>query len=234
VDKGKRQIIAMGGGGFSMEETSLLEEYVLRQSSSSNPKICFVPTAHGDANDSIERFHARLSDLDCETSHLTFFRRTEPDLQSFVMGKDVIYVGGGNTKSMLAVWAEWGLIEILREAWESGIVLAGVSAGSICWFEQGVTDSIAEDLTALDCLGFLPGSNCPHYDGESDRRPSYHQLIQTRKIVPGLALDDGVAAHFVGKQLKSIVTSRPDGKAYAVSLHNGKVEETEMVPDVLS
>ena len=217
-----------------MEELPALDQYVLSQSSAEKPSVCFVPTASGDSEEYVQKFYASFARLKCEPHHLTFFRRTETDLRAFVLSKDVIYVGGGNTKSMLAVWREWGLVEILEEAWESGIVLAGISAGSICWYEQGVTDSIAVELTALDCLGFLPGSNCPHYDGESDRRPYYHQLIKQRRIVPGLALDDGVAAHFIGKQLKSIVTSRPDAMAYSVTLSGGEIEETPIQPDLLS
>jgi peptidase E len=141
------------------------------------------------------------------------------------LSQDVIYVGGGNTRSMLAVWREWGLPEILREAWESGIVLAGRSAGAICWFAQGVTDSVADVLLPLDCLGFLPGSCCPHYDGEVDRRPSYHRLIFENEILPGVAIDDGVGVHFRGTGPYRMVTPREKAGAYQVRVVNGEVQE---------
>jgi peptidase E len=208
------QIIALGGGGLSMEENLALDQYILHQSSSRNPRVCFVPTASGDSDSYTAKFYAAFAQLDCQPSHLTFFRRTEADLRSYLLEKDVIYVGGGNTKSMLAVWRDWGVDEVLREAWQSGVILAGISAGAICWFEQGVTDSVKGPLISLDCLGFLAGSCCPHYDGESDRRPAYHALLSKRRILPGLALDDGVAAHFDGQTLKTAVSSRDNAKAY--------------------
>ena len=127
---------------------------------------------------------------------------------------------------MLAVWRDWGVIDILREAWESGVVLAGVSAGAICWFDQGLTDSFAGDLAVLDCMGFLDGSCSPHYDGEADRRPSYHKLIGAGGLAPGIALDDGAAAHFVDGKLKQVVTSRPNAQAYSVSIKDDVIVET--------
>ena len=131
--------------------------------------------------------------------------------------KQIIALGGGNTKNLLVLWKEWGLDVILRKAWEQGIILAGISAGSICWFEEGVTDSYGDGLEPLKCLGFLKGSNCPHYDGESDRRPTYQKLISTNKIKPGFATDDGVAIHFIDQEISNIVSSRPRAKAYKVN-----------------
>ena len=143
----------------------------------------FVPTASGEPDHYVASFYAAFLKLGCRPSVLTFFKRT-PDLRSFLLDQDVIYVGGGNTKSLLALWRDWGVAEILREAWQSGIVLTGVSAGAICWFEQGLTDSFSDGLRPLDCLGFLPGSCCPHYDGEAQRRPSYHRLLAAGKSPP--------------------------------------------------
>ena len=212
-----KQILALGGGGFSMEpDNPLLDTYVLKQSGKSNPKICFIPTASGDSENYIARFYQFFKEQPCEPSHLSLFNPPTRDLESFLLEKDIIYVGGGNTKNLLALWKEWGIDTILRKAWDQGIVLAGISAGSICWFEEGVTDSFGDGLEPLKCLGFLKGSNCPHYDGESDRRPSYHKLIETSKIQPGLAMDDGVAIHFVDQEIKHIVSSRPHAKAYQV------------------
>ncbi|WDL98445.1 peptidase E [Alicyclobacillus sp. ALC3] len=229
-----RQIIAMGGGGFSMApENLLLDEYVLRQTNTNRPKVCFVPTASGDAESYIERFYAAFQKLDCEPSHLSLFHPPTTDLESFVMEKDVIYVGGGNTKNLLALWRDWGLDSVMRRAWEKGIVMAGVSAGSICWFEEAITDSFGVTLDRLPCLGLLPGSNCPHYDGESERRPTFHRLLQDDRIAPGLAADDGVAFHFVGTELKATVSSRPDARGYRLRLSENGVLEEEIVPEYL-
>lgn len=229
-----RQIIAMGGGGFSMEpDNLLLDRYILDQSGSARPKVCFVPTASGDSEGYVERFYTACGDLDCEPSHLSLFRPPTRDLESFVLEKDVIYVGGGNTKNLLALWRDWGLDRILRSAWESGTVLCGVSAGSICWFEEGITDSFGAKLDRLSCLGWLSGSNCPHYDGESERRPTFHRLLQDGEIGAGLAADDGVAFHFVETELRSTVSSRPDSRGYQLRLVDGRVVEDEIVPEYL-
>lgn len=131
---------------------------------------------------------------------------------------------------MLVLWKEWGLDVILKKAWEQGIILAGLSAGSICWFEEGVTDSIPGELTGLSCLGLLPGSNCPHYDEEIDRRPSYHRLMQAGKVGCGIAADDGVGIHYLDQDIYRVISSRPHAKAYRVETKNGVVLETEIVP----
>jgi peptidase E len=222
----KRQIIAMGGGGFSAEpENPLLDLYILKQARSSNPSVCFIPTASGDSESYIAKFYAAYCKLKCRPRHLTFFQRT-PDLHELILGQDVVYVGGGNTKSMLAVWQEWGLPRILRQAWNAGVVLAGISAGAICWFESGVTDSWAGRLAPLKCLGLLPGTCCPHYDGEKDRRPSLHKLLAVHALPPAIALDDGAAAHYVGRKLLRVVCSRPSALGYRVQLrHGGRVTE---------
>src|SRR5437762_8124091 len=124
---------------------------------------------------------------------------------------------------MLAVWREWHFDEILREAWEQGVVLAGISAGAICWFEQGITDSFADELKVMDCMGFLKGSCCPHFDGEVDRRPSFEKMLLEGRIRPGLALDDCAAVHFVGEEILRVVVSRPEADAYWMSLSDGSV-----------
>jgi dipeptidase E len=227
----QRQLIAMGGGGFSMEpDNPALDTYILKQSGATRPRVCFLATACGDAAGYISSFYRAFSAFDCRPSHLAFFQRT-PDVKSMLLNQDVIYVGGGNTKSMLAVWREWSVDSVLREAWESGIVLAGISAGAICWFQQGVTDSFADKLVALDCLGFLKGSCCPHYDGEVDRRPSLHDLILRSGILPGYAIDDGAAVHFIGEQVHCVATSRRNAKAYYVSLVDEAVDERELKTD---
>jgi peptidase E len=222
-------IIAIGGGGFLSDPGNpALEKYMLDQSGRERPKVLMIATARGDDAAYVEKFHAAFGALGAKTQDLPFFHRT-PDLRSVLLSQDVIYVGGGNTKSMLAVWRDWGLPEILKEASESGIVLGGQSAGAICWFEQGVTDSWAERLLALDCLGFLPGSCCPHYDGEVERRPAYHALIQQGQIRPGYAIEDRVAAHFRNGRLERIVSKKPGSTAYYVSIDAGLTTE-EPIP----
>ena len=228
-----RQLIALGGGGFSMEPENLaLDRYVLAQARAETPAVAFIPTASGDADSYVLRFYAAFSTLGCHPTHLPLFRRT-PDLRDYLLAQDVIYVDGGNTKSMLGVWREWGLPEVLREAWESGVVLAGISAGAICWFEQGLTDSFAGDLRVLSCLGFLAGSCCPHYDGEAARRPTLHRLLRTGEILPGLAVDDSAALHFRGAELHRVVASRPGVTAYRVGVRNGAASEKPLPVEVL-
>src|SRR5215831_2284966 len=229
----QQHIIAIGGSGSLTDvQTRELDRYVISQARSPEPAVCFIPTANGDSDASLLRFYTIFSQLPCKLSHLVLFRRTPRDLRALLLSQGVIYVGGGNTRSMLAVWREWGLPEILREAWESGIVLAGRSAGAICWFEQGVTDSFADVLVSLDCLGFLPGSCCPHYDGEADRRPSYHQLLLDNKIIPGIAIDDGVGVHFIDTEPFRVVTPRENAGAYQVAMVDGQAQETPVLTEI--
>ncbi len=156
-----RQIIPIGGGGFYRDAENLeLEKYVIRQTGVDKPRVAFVPTASGEPDHYVSSFYAAFLKLGCQPSVLTFFKRT-PELRSFLLNQDIIYVGGGNTKSLLAVWRDWGVTEILREAWESGIVLTGVSAGAICWFEQGLTDSFSDGLQAARLFGISPRQLLP-------------------------------------------------------------------------
>jgi peptidase E len=214
----KTQILAIGGAAIPENlDNLLLIKYFLSLTKKKNPRVCFVGAAHGDADMCRLRFYAGFSQFDCKPTHLPLFARTPRDLESFVLGHDAIYVGGGNTRSMLAVWREWSLDVYLRKAFERGIVLGGASAGSICWFEQGVTDSVAGPLTAMPCLGILPGSNCPHYDSEALRRPTYSKMVAGGKIIEGVAADDGAALHYVDGKLLRAVASRPRAKAYRLT-----------------
>lgn len=225
----KKQILAMGGGGFSMEpENLLLDEFLLSLSEKENPKVCFIGTASGDAENYIKNFYKAMKTLNCEPSHLSLYRGPEGSLRDFVLDKDIFYVGGGNTRNLLVLWKEWSLDKYLLEAYENGAVLAGISAGSICWFEQGVTDSVPEKLSSLECLGFLKGSNCPHYDGESERRAAYHRLI-SEGMKEGVACDDGVAGYYVDGELVEFVSSRKIARAYKVGLNGSQIEEQKIV-----
>lgn len=230
-----RQIIAMGGGGFSMEPDNLaLDRYILAQAREANPAVCFLPTASGDADGYVAKFYTAFTGLDCRPRHLSLFGRTPANISAFLLEQDVVYVGGGNTRSMLALWREWGLDGALRAAWQEGVVLAGLSAGAICWFEQGVTDSVAGRLGPLAGLALLAGSCCPHYDAEAERRPAYRQMVAEGQTAPGYGLDDGVALHFVGTELRAVVASRPEARAYRVTPGASAVLEETLEPHLLS
>jgi dipeptidase E len=227
-----RHIVAMGGGGFSMEpDNPLLDDFVLglarAQAGRARPRICFVPTASGDAPIYVRDFYDAFAGR-AEASWLPLFARDGRDLRAFLLGQDVVYVGGGNTENMLAIWRLHGVDAILREAWEAGVIMAGLSAGSLCWFEAGTTDSFGPGLAPFDDgLGLLPGSHCPHYDGEALRRPSYQRLVGDG-LAAGVAADDGAALHYVGTELAEVVTSRPTAGAYRVERVAGQVLETRL------
>ena len=213
-------------------ENLLLDSYLIKLSASERPKVCFVGTASGDSDSYQNRFYEAMKQFAVEASHLSLFKPPAGSLEQFVLSKDILYVGGGNTRNLMALWKEWGLDTILRKAYYSGIVMAGISAGSLCWFEEGVTDSITGKLTKISCLGLLAGSNCPHYDGESERRPAYQQLV-AGGMKSGIACDDGVAAYFVNEQLVELVSSRPDAMGYHVENIAGKAIETAIRPRYL-
>ncbi len=222
----KRQIIAIGGAALPLDASHpTMLAYVLKQTKKKKPKVCFIGTAHGDAETVRLRYYASASQLECQPTHLPLFARTPRDLKSFILEQDAIFVGGGNTRSMLAVWRDWGLDKILQTAWRQGIVLSGWSAGSICWFEQGITDSIAGPLTAMPCLGFLKGSNCPHYDSEPMRRPTFQKMVATGKVLPGLAADDGVGLHFIDQRLARVVSATPNGRGWRVNASDDGIQE---------
>jgi dipeptidase E len=218
------KLIAIGGGGFLMEpENPLLDRYCLDCTGKTVPNVCFIPTASGDSEDFLSRFYTAFARYSCKPSHLAFFRKPRSgaipldNIEESLLNQDVIYVGGGNTRSMLAVWREWNLDKILRKAWQSGILLAGMSAGAICWFEYGGTDSNGGDrMTPLKGLGLIQGSCTPHYDGESNRRPDLHQLVKNVELPLGIGIDDGVAVLFEGQQVIEVVASRPAAKAYQI------------------
>lgn len=224
-----RQIIAMGGGGFLMEpDNPALDQYILNQTNKTRPKVCFLPTASGDGEGDTLRFYEAFVRKECQPSCLTLFRLPTADLEGFILDKDVMYVGGGNTRSMLALWREWGIDIILRKAYEIGIVLAGISAGGNCWFEQCTTDSVPGQLSMMPCLGLLKGSFTPHYDGEINRRPTLHRLIKEGGILPGYGVDNSAALHFVNGELFRAVRSQPNAKAYQVRVNGSQVEESEL------
>ena len=214
-------------------ENPLLDRYVLAQARRDLPRVCFVPTASGDSDGYVGRFYEHFRAHPCVTSHLSLFKPSFADLASFVLEQDVIYVGGGNTRNLLVLWREWGLDDILRRAWREGIVLAGLSAGSICWFEQGLSDSFGPGWSPITGLGIVPGSHCPHYSDEPGRRDAYQLLIAEGRLREGIAADDGVALHYMDSELAKVVSSRPDAGAYTVSNVNGGAVEHRLQPEYL-
>ncbi len=212
----ERHIVGLGGGGDTEEQTMRLYDYVLGLTGKGRPRVLYVPTAVGDSPQAVacffEQFAART-----EPSLLKTFPWPPQNLRETILEQDAICVSGGNTANLLAVWRVHGIDKLMREAWDSGIVLWGASAGMICWFESSITDSFGQQLEGMrDGLGFIPGSACPHYDGEAERRPRYRRLIDDG-FPEGIAADDGVAAHYVGTELAEIVTCRPGATAYRVT-----------------
>ncbi len=211
----ERQIVGLGGHGDTPEQTRALHRHIVGLTGKERPRILHVPTAVGDADASIVAFYERMAGLG-ELAHLRFFPWPPADLHELVLGQDAISVGGGNTANMLAIWRVHGFDGLLRDAWEAGVVLFGASAGMICWFEAGVTDSFGPQLEGMrDGLGFLAGSACPHYDGEGLRRPRYRKLVASG-FPAGVAADDGVGLHYVGSELHEVVSCRPGAGAYRV------------------
>ena len=208
-------------------DNPVLDDYVLALTGKDRPKVCFVPTASGDAPDYISKFEDVLSDR-AETAVLRLFTREHSDLRSFVLAQDVIYVGGGSTANLLAVWRTHGLPEVFAEAADNGTVLAGISAGMNCWFEASVTDSFGPGLAPLaDGLGLIPGSACPHYDGEELRAGTFRGLV-AEGFPAGYAADDGCGLLFEDGQLTDVVASRPGADGYRVELVDGEVRETPL------
>jgi peptidase E len=213
----ERTIVAMGGISLDDAERRRLEDYFLSFARRERPKVLFVPTAVGDDARYTLMAYEQLGDR-ADVSHLPVFPWPPSELRELALAQDVIYVSGGNTANALAIWRVHGFDAILREAWEAGVVLTGWSAGMICWFEAGVTDSFGPQLEGMrDGLGFLPGSACPHYDGEGERRPVYTRLVREEGFPPGLAADDCVTLRFDGTELAEVVSARAGSRAYRVT-----------------
>jgi peptidase E len=228
------QIIVMGGGGFTMEpDNPLLDRYALAATGRERPRVCFVPTAAGDAVTYIERFFEAFPEEVCEATYLSLFSRRVDDLAGFLCEQDLVYVGGGNTVNLLAVWRAQGVDRVLPEVLASGTILCGVSAGALCWFERGITDSYGPDLKPLtNGLGLLPGAFCPHYDSDR-RRPEEFPAFVAETGEPALAAQDGVALHFVDGRLVRAVSSRPLARAYRFTREGADVRAHEIVPAYL-
>jgi dipeptidase E len=209
----------MGGGGFCMEpQNPALDDYILGLPDVAVPKICLLPTASGDGEAQIRQFHATFGARRCEPMHIALFRLgSHPlPLRETLLEQDVIYAGGGSMLGLLAVWRALGLDAILRECWENGVVLAGLSAGAMCWFEWGISTSLGAPAPAPG-LGLLPGSLSVHCDGEPARLPVYRHAVRSGVVPSGYAADDGVGLLFRGTELQDVVSSRPRARALRVT-----------------
>jgi dipeptidase E len=231
-----RTIFAMGGGGFTADPSNpALDDYILSLARRREPRILFLPTASGDPNAQIAAFRATFAGGSCRPRHLSLFRlEHEPDdLRSLILGQDIVYVGGGSMRNLLAIWREHGLDLVLREAWDAGVVLAGLSAGGMCWFEHGITCSTGRPAPVRG-LGFLPGSFSVHYDGDPTRRPVFLDAVARGAIPDGYGADDGVGLLFEDRRLVRIVSARAEGCAYRVAAGaDAQVDERALEPELL-
>ncbi|WP_149550921.1 peptidase E [Streptomyces marokkonensis] len=217
--------LALLGGGFSTDDDGLLDDWLLGHARGPRPKVCFVPTASGDAPAYAEKFLDAFRTRGCEPSVLSLFRRELDDeaLRAFLLSQDVVYVGGGNTANLLAVWRVHGVDRLVCEAYERGTLLCGISAGANCWAEGSLTDSFGPLTYLADGLGLLPGSVCPHHDGEPGRRDSYRAAVAGGMLPAGWAVEDGAGALFVDGRLVEAVTRSSEARLYRVQAGPGGV-----------
>ncbi len=221
----ERNIIAIGGGGFGRNPgEGIIEEYILKQTRKKKPNICFIPTATGDHDSYKVNYYETFSKLNCNPVHLDLFKRT-PDLKQLISEQDAIFVGGGNTKSMLAVWKEWQLDKFLKQAYQAGTIMSGVSAGAICWFQNGITDSWSSSLKVMPCLNFIKGTCCPHYDEEPERKPMVKKLLIANKYKNIFAIDGGAALHIKNENVFKSVSFKIDKNAHTVRIDNKNIIE---------
>lgn len=231
----RKQIVPLGGGTFrSPRRNARLNAWLLGLTGKARPRVMFLASATGEHPGYVAQFFRAFRRHRCQPTHLDLFHRTVANLRQAILAQDLIYVGGGNTANLLVVWRRHGVDRILREAWQQGIVLCGPSAGGICWFQAGVTDSFGPELQPLHgSLGLLPGSFCPHYDSEAQRRPTFRRLVASRVLPGGYAADDGVALRFDGRRLAEVVAIRPGVSAFHVTRVAGRAREIPLPPRVL-
>ncbi|RDI64004.1 Type 1 glutamine amidotransferase-like domain-containing protein [Nocardia pseudobrasiliensis] len=233
MDRGIERRIVLLGGGFLGDRDARLDEYVLANVESDCPRVCFLPTAGGDARQDIERFYAAFEGSHCVPGHLSLFHDIPDDIAAVVAAHDVFYVGGGSTANLLVVWRLHGLDRLLAEAYRRGAMLCGISAGAACWFDGCVTDSFGPMRELHDGLGLLPGSFCPHFDSEPDRAPLYTRAVATGSLPGGWALDDGAAVLFRDEQPVDVVATTAESSLLRVRPVEGGVEMERYEPRLL-
>lgn len=218
----------MGGGGFRLGESDRFDDFILSLAPARTPNVCFIGTASGDAESYVRQFYATYGTRSCRPTHFPVFSAPPRPAREHLLDQDVVYIGGGSTANLLALWRVHGLDKILREAWEKGTILAGASAGALCLFEDGVTASLGHGFGPLGGgLGFLRGSFCPHYVDDADRTAAFRRLI-AEGLAPGIGASDAVALRFVGEELRDVVSTRADAHAARVELVRDNVVETPL------
>ena len=232
----KRTIVALGGGGFLTRGAfSPLDRYVLDAARCVRPKVCFLATASRDPAQKVRRFHRVFREVDCVPAHLDVFDLPAVDLGAFLAEQDVVYVSGGNTRNMLLLWRAWDVDRALVAAYERGTVLAGISAGALCWFREGITDSYpGRRLGKLRCLGLIDASFTPHYDAEPGRRPAFREAVARGRIGPGYAADDGAALRFENGRLREAVAEDAGKSGYRVARVGTSARERALPTRVLA
>ena len=224
--------ILIAGGNF----VTPFIRYMAALTGKARPKICYLPTASADAPDGIIRFFQSCAPLNVEPSVQESFIESLTQTRSWedvFLSVDGIVVSGGNTLNQQAIWKAQGIDVVLRKAWDRGIVLGGASAGSLCWFEEGTTDSRPQALSIVKALGFIKGSHSPHYDAEAGRRPLYQKLISSGEMKPGYACDNDAGIYFEDNTVKRVVSARTGAKVYYVSMEGGKINERVMEPEMI-
>jgi peptidase E len=226
-----RQIL-IAGGGFG---TAFID-YMAQLTGKARPRLCYLPTASADSPSGILRWYESCAPLDVhpfvQESFISSYTMDQSWRES-LLSMDGIVVSGGNTLNQQAIWKVQGIDEVLREAWDQGVVLGGASAGSLCWFEEGTTDSRPKEVTKIECLGFLRGSHSPHYDAEAVRRPTYHRLISSGELKPGYACDNDAGIYFVDNEVRRVVKTREAARVYHVELRGGQIVETELPAEMI-
>ena len=225
--------ILIAGGGY---RTAFIR-YMAALTAKRRPRICYLPTASADGTDGILRFYRDCATLDVEPHDQESFIESLTQKQGWdevLLSMDGIVVSGGNTLNQQAIWKAQGIDVVLREAWDRGIVLGGASAGSLCWFEEGTTDSRPKALSIVKCLGFLKGSHSPHYDAEAGRRPLYQKLILSGEMKPGYACDNDAGIYFEDNEIRRVVASRAEAKVYYVSVVDGRIVEKRLEPEPIT
>lgn len=228
-----QRVLALGGGGFLMEDgRSAIDDYLLELAQRDRPRICFIATPSGDLPEHLDKFYAAYTPTLCDATHLSFFRKPSHNsvaldgLREHILSRDIVFVGGGNTKSALSVWREWRLDAVLREALQAGVILSGMSAGAMCWFEHGLTDSFwGAELQPLRCLGFIRGSCGVHYSSDPQRRRALHAAIKAGKVSRALAIDDYAAVLLVEGEVETVLSWSAGATAYRVALGDQGVDE---------
>src|SRR4030095_4438101 len=230
------QIIALGGGGFSEDNGNLLlDEYILQQTRKTRPNVLFLPTAGGDHEDYIAKFYRSYKKLNCSPSHLSLSKKTLPfrKLEQIILSQDVVFVGGGSPRFLMQVWRKCGMDKIIKKAWKQGIVMSGMSAGAICWYEDGFKNPKDNIWRRISCLGFLEASFCTHYDKSGGLRSAYRKMISSGELDSGYGVQDGVALHYIGTELKHVISDVPNAKAFYVRKSGFRVTEKEIKPSYI-